>query len=59
MLSERKRMLRAARRKVAHFENLMNRILKEPGGDVARYAAAIALWDGANSVYKRISKSKY
>lgn len=59
MLSERQRMLRAARRKVAYFERLMNQILKEHGGDVARYAAAIALWDGANSVYKRISKSKY
>lgn len=59
MLSERKRMLRAARRKVDHFENLMNRVMKEPGGDVARKAVVIALWDGANSVYKRISKSKY
>lgn len=59
MLSERQRMLRAARRMVARYRDNMDETLRRGGRDVATYTAVIALWDGANSVYKRISKSKY
>jgi hypothetical protein len=43
---------------VARYRDHMDETLRAGHRDVATYAAVIALWDGANSVYKSLSKSK-
>ena len=55
-MTQRKRMLRAARRKVAQYWSLIDRTLKEHSPE--RFMVALAMWEGANSVYRRLSKSK-
>lgn len=57
-MTQRQRMLRRARRMVARYRDHMDETLRAGHRDVATYAAVIALWDGANSVYKSLSKSK-